>query len=85
MRNPWKVTTLVLAMLLAFVMGHSQIRSASADGQPNMQSALSSQRTALTSLQNATADKGGHRVKAMSLTKEAISEVEKGVKFDNKH
>lgn len=85
MRNPWKVTTLILAMVLAFVVGHSQVRNAAADNQPTMRSALGSLRAALTSLQNATADKGGHRVKAISLTKDAISEVEKGVKFDNKH
>lgn len=33
----------------------------------------------------ATADKGGHRVKAIQLTKDAIDEVKKGIAFDNKN
>jgi len=50
-----------------------------------MQDALSSLNSALGSLQTATSDKGGHRVKAIALTKSAIEQVEKGIKFDNKH
>jgi hypothetical protein len=83
MRNPWKLTSLVLAMLLVLVVGH-QVRSAGADPQPNMQAALSSLQQALGSLERATADKGGHRVKAMSLTRQAIDETRRGISFDNR-
>jgi hypothetical protein len=83
-RNPWKLTSLVLAMLLVLVVG-TQMRSAGADPQPNMQAALTSLQSALGSLEKATADKGGHRVKAISLTKQAIEQTKKGIAFDNKH
>lgn len=78
MPNPWKLTSIALATMLAF-------NTAGADVQPKMNDALGSLKSALASLQNATSDKGGHRVKAISLTKSAIEQVEKGIKFDNKH
>ena len=78
MPNPWKLTSIALATMLAF-------NTAGADVQPKMQDALGHLQSALTSLQSATADKGGHRVKAIALTKSAIEQVEKGIKFDNKH
>jgi hypothetical protein len=85
MRNPWKLTSFALAAILATSIGNNFVSSAAADPQPNMQAALGSLQSALTSLQNATADKGGHRAKAITLTKQAIAETEKGIKFDNKH
>jgi len=53
--------------------------------QPLMQGALESLRSARTQLQNATADKGGHRVKAIQFINSAIAEVEAGIRFDNTH
>jgi len=53
--------------------------------QPLMQGALESLRSARTQLQNATADKGGHRVKALQYINSAIAEVEAGIRFDNTH
>jgi hypothetical protein len=86
MRNPWKLTSLALTALLVTVIGRgAMIDSASADKQPMMQQALTELKGAATALENATADKGGHRAKALKLTKEAIVEVEKGIKFDNRH
>lgn len=55
------------------------------DNQPKMREALGHLQAAKNSLNAATADKGGHRVKAMSLVKQAIEQVEKGIAFDNKH
>ena len=77
MPNPWKLTSIALATMLA-------LNTAGADVQPKMHDALGSLKSALASLQDATPDKGGHRVKAISLTKSAIEQVEKGIKFDNK-
>ena len=84
MRNPWKVTTFLFAAALAVVIGKSAVNSASAEPQPHMKSALGSLEQALGSLTKASADKGGHRVKAMDLTKQAIAEVKEGIAFDNK-
>lgn len=50
--------------------------------QPNMQAAKNHLQDALNNLENATADKGGHRAKAIDLTREAIAEVNKGIAFD---
>jgi hypothetical protein len=56
-----------------------------AEPQPHMRSALGSLESALNQLEKATADKGGHRVKAMELVRSAITEVKAGIEFDNKH
>ena len=50
--------------------------------QPNMQAAKNHLQDALNNLQRATADKGGHRARAIDLTREAIAEVNKGIGFD---
>ena len=86
MRNPWKLTSFALIALLATALGRDAlVGSADADPQPNMRAALDSLRSGLASLERATPDKGGHRVKAISLTKQAIEQVEAGIKFDNRH
>ena len=60
-------------------------RRAKAADQPHMQSALDALRTAERELHEATADKGGHRVKAERLVHDAIAEVERGIEFDRRH
>ncbi len=57
--------------------------AARAGVQPAMRAALRSLRTAHDQLSKGTADKGGHRAKAMALVSQAIEEVEKGIRFDN--
>jgi hypothetical protein len=47
--------------------------------QPHMQNALSALENAKDDLNKATADKGGHRAKAIDYVKDAISEVKKGI------
>jgi hypothetical protein len=47
--------------------------------QPHMQAALSALENAKDDLNRATADKGGHRAKAIDFVKDAISEVKKGI------
>jgi hypothetical protein len=74
-------TTLALVVVLAtaFVAGR-----ASAD-QPHMQAALEHLRAAKVELEAALPDKGGHRAKAITLTNDAIVQVEKGINFDRRH
>jgi hypothetical protein len=81
MRNPWKLTSFALAACLAA----SLTRGVSAEPQPLMRDALSDLRAAATKLEHATQDKGGHRAKALELTRAAIVQVEQGIKFDNRH
>lgn len=47
--------------------------------QPHMQTALIALESAKNNLERATADKGGHRAKAIDYVKDAISEVKKGI------
>ncbi len=83
--NPWKVSTLCLTGALALVIGTNHVPEAAAEAQPRMQAALALLQKAESELKAATADKGGHRVKAIALTQQAISETKAGIDFDNKH
>ncbi|HVM99462.1 MAG TPA: hypothetical protein VMT68_04525 [Caulobacteraceae bacterium] len=47
--------------------------------QPHMQNALSSLQSAASELKVALHNKGGHRVKALNLTNQAITEVQAGI------
>lgn len=53
--------------------------------QPNMEAALASLQQAKESLQKATADKGGHRGKALKAINLAIGEVTAGIEFARTH
>lgn len=53
--------------------------------QPFMEKAKTDLEQSLNNLKKATADKGGHRNKAIDLVKEAIEEVEKGIKYDRRN
>ena len=70
---------LMVAMVSAVVGGFAT--QAFADKQPAMAKALGHLEMARKELDNATADKGGHRVKAMALVADAMA----GIEFDNKH
>lgn len=52
--------------------------------QPHMQAAKDSLAAALAHLQQASPDKGGHRVAAIKATQNAIDHVEKGIRFDRR-
>lgn len=75
--------TLIIAAATFCLGGFAN--QAFADRQPRMRDALGHLQSALNSLEKATADKGGHRVKAIQSTKDAIEEVKKGIAFDNKN
>lgn len=66
----------VSALVVLFVIGCVTGR-----GQPHMQAALDQLQAAKTELQTAVADKGGHRVRAITLVDQAISEVEAGMAY----
>ena len=83
--NIWKLSTIAFAGLFAGTIALGSITSASAEPQPNMRNALDSLRVAANHLERASHDKGGHRAKALQLTREAIYQVQDGIKFDNRH
>jgi hypothetical protein len=53
--------------------------------QPHMEAALKSLREAREHLQQAEADKGGHRAAAIKATDEAIKHTEMGMKYADNH
>ena len=53
--------------------------------QPLMHDALTNLRQARNNLEHATADKGGHRVTAIRLVDQAITEVQAGIDYDRTH
>jgi hypothetical protein len=57
------------------------VATASGPDQPHMQAALDLLKSAKQNLDNATADKGGHRKNAIEYVKSAIDEVKKGIDF----
>lgn len=76
-----KARTIFAAIVL---LGLVAIAGAVPD-QPFMQAARGSLATAKSELQNATPDKGGHRVNAIGLVNSAIAEVNAGIAFDRRH
>jgi len=65
--------------------GHSGAPGGVCRDSPTDPPQLTGLKGAATALENADHDKGGHRAKALELTRAAIGEVEAGIKFDNKH
>ena len=61
------------------------VASAPVADQPRMKEALELLRSARSHLNNATADKGGHRAKAIEYVDRAIDQVEKGIEYDRTH
>lgn len=76
--NGIKVVIAVLAMMVFS-------GAALAERQPAMEAALKNLQEARQNLNQASKDKGGHRVKAIKLIDHAIEEVQAGIKFDNRH
>ncbi len=83
--NPWKLSTIIFASLFSATLATQAFQTADADRQPHMQAALSSLQSAKGQPEKPTADKGGHRAKALQLTRDAIAQVEKGIAYDNRH
>lgn len=83
--NLWKTSTIVLAAALGVTVSTGMIKTAGADEQPKMHSALENLKQAKNNLENATTDKGGHRVKAIAAVNEAIEQTKAGIAYDNKH
>jgi hypothetical protein len=73
-----------LALGGALTVGFLTGRVYTAD-QPHMHAALQALKTAESELNMAEHDKGGWRAKALQHVKMAITQVEKGMKYDESH
>ena len=56
---------------------------AQAKRQPNMHEAVKHLRKAENALERSSTDKGGHRKRALDLVREAMREVERGIRYAN--
>ena len=74
--------TLVLGLLSVPI---SAVANYDDEDQPHMQAALDALKQAEHHLTEAKHDKGGHRVKALAATREAIKHVEEGMKVADPH
>ena len=75
----------LVAVVLGMVFTVSIFAFSTHVDQPFMQAALNNLRDAQSFLKNATADKGGHRKRAMDFTAGAINAVNKGIAYDRSH
>lgn len=80
-KTPFRFVAIALSLVMAFSMINFTV---SAD-QPFMKAARTDLNQALNNLNKATADKGGHRNKAIDKTKAAIEQVNKGISFDRRN
>lgn len=87
MINIWKASAVALTLALGTVASGGSVPQASADveAQPHMRRALVLLEEAKAELARASADKGGHRAKAIEHTQNAIEETKKGIAYDNRH
>ena len=77
------VLTVALTASSNFVVAQSSMPRP--ESQPHMSAALDHLQQAEKELEAATHDKGGHRVKALSLIKQAMSQVQQGIQYDSTH
>lgn len=79
MKNHLK--TLAVSGGLAVALGVGFFAGQAVADQPHMASALEALRTSRAELVAATANKGGHRLKALGYVDQAIAEVKAGIAF----
>jgi hypothetical protein len=78
-----KKTSALLGLLLTFVL--AGLASAKPVDQPRMEAARADLQSARSELQLATANKGGHKQKAINLINQAIAAINKGMAYDRRN
>jgi hypothetical protein len=73
---------LKLAVAAAALFGSGLLAGQVMAAQPHMTAALGHLQRAETQLERAQPDKGGHRSKALSLIRQAMTEVQNGIVYD---
>jgi hypothetical protein len=76
---------IVLILIMGIFAAPVTMATAAVEEQPHMKAALEHLRLAKAELEQAEADKGGHRVAALKATNDAIHHTEEGIKFANHH
>lgn len=83
MKTTFKV--LALIVMLGVFAAPVSMATPPVEEQPHMRAALEHLRAAKAELEQAEADKGGHRVAALKATNDAIHHTEEGIRFANHH
>jgi hypothetical protein len=76
---------LSVALIVSSNLMVAQAPPGQGENQPHMNAAMDHLQQAQKELEASSHDKGGHRVKALSLIKQAMSEVQQGIQYDNTH
>ncbi len=85
-RIPLLLLVLAIGVVLGLAVSSSTAqRRARSQPQPHMRLSLDALRSAEHHLNEATGDKGGHRVRAINLVRQAEAEVQRGIEWDNAH
>ena len=79
-RGTFFALLVALTLIAGYVAG-----CATGSGQPHMKAAVDELQAARNELNAANSDKGGHRVRAVELIDEAISEVRAGIEYARTH
>ncbi len=82
--NLWKGSTVVLLVALAYIISQKTVNAAQAEPQSQMKIALGHLELSKAALERATVDKGGHRLRAIELTEDAIAQVRQVVDDDTR-
>lgn len=77
-----KISAILLASLL---FGGGVLTGTAIAEQGNMNRAAEHLQIALDALNQAVPNKGGHRERAIGLTRQALDEVEEGIAYANSH
>ncbi len=67
------------------VLATARLAAARQEPHPTMLAALRALSVAERNLTVSSRDFGGHRVKALTLTQQAMAEIQKGIQYDNAH
>ena len=89
-RSLRRIPLLLLVLAIGVVLGlavssGTAQRRRNVEQQPHMRLSLDALRSAEHHLNEATGDKGGHRVRAINLVRQAEAEVQRGIAWDNAH
>ncbi len=85
MRGNMKLRSLLTMLFLTAVLVTGFLAGRAHAAQPHMNSAVHHLRNARHELEVATADKGGHRQRAIGIIDRAISQTEEGISFGREH
>ena len=84
-RRKQQLAAIAVMAVFVIALGVSQANPAQAEKQPRVERAIALLIEAREQLQKASTDKGGHRVRAINQINKALTEIRKGIRYDNRN